>query len=93
MANGVKHVALHQLSIVKGYIDKKFETLLTTLVASDSGIHGLRYKDGKLQHQDADGVWQDVEITDSGGGTVGDGGTITEEDLATDEEVNDMFKV
>ncbi len=93
MPSVIKHVALHQLNIVKNYIDKKIEALLTTLVASDNGIHGLRYKNGKLQHQDADGVWRDVEIADSGGGTVGDGGVITDADYATDDEVKDMFPV
>ncbi len=91
MANGVKHVALHQLNIIKNYIDKKIETLLTTLIDSDAGIHGLRYKDGKLQHQNTDGTWADIVSANSGGSSDGTGSGLDLEDVATDEEVKAIF--
>lgn len=85
---------LSQLRIVREYIDNKVETLFGTLISSDTGMHGLRYVSGKLQYQDADGVWQDIEATSSGGSSGGDGdNVITDDDIATDEEVNDMFDI
>lgn len=92
MNEGDKHVAVRQLSIVKDYIDDKTETLLNALVESDSGVHGLRYKDGVLQHQNPDGTWSDIVSTSSGGSTgSGDSGGLDSEDVATDEEVKAIF--
>lgn len=92
--NIIKHVALHQLYFVKEYIDKKVESLLETLIESDSGIHGLRYKDGKLQRQDENGNWVDIIVSDSGsGGSTGNDGVLTDNDFASDKDVEDIFKI
>lgn len=90
MADGVKHVALSQLYIIKDYIDRKNETLLKALIDSDAGIHGLRYKDGKLQHQNEDGSWTDI-VSASSGGTMGGVSGLDFGDYATDEEVKEVF--
>lgn len=92
MASSTKHVALHQLNIIKDYIDKKDEALLNALIDSDAGIHGLRYKDGKLQHQNADDTWSDIVTASSGGSSgCGDSGGLDSENIATDEEVKKVF--
>lgn len=88
--DSVKYISLNQLYIIKEYIDNKFEDLLNALVESENGIHGLRYKDNKLQHQNPDGTWSDI-ITNSSGGTGSTGG-LTNENFATDEEVKNIFK-
>ncbi|MCM1168071.1 MAG: hypothetical protein NC401_18970 [Ruminococcus sp.] len=93
-STAVKCVTLNQLYIIKDYINKKAENLLNALVASDSGVHGLRYKDGKLQHENADGTWSDIATgdgSDISGGSAGGG--LTDSDFATDDEVRDIFKI
>ena len=88
--DSVKYISLNQLYIVKEYIDNKFKDLLNALVESENGIHGLRYQDNKLQHQNPDGTWSDI-ITNSSDSTGSTGG-LTNENFATDEEVKNIFK-
>lgn len=86
--SGRKHVALDQLHIVREYIDKRDGLS----VASAEGVHGLRYYNGKLQVMDVDGTWVDI-IGTSGAGTCDCPEDIKGAEVATDNEVADMFGV
>lgn len=85
---GRKHVALDQLHIIREYIDKRD----CISVASEEGVHGLRYYSGKLQVMNADGVWADI-IGSSGTGACDCSEDLKDAGVATGNEVADIFKV
>ncbi len=88
MSNDKKHISLKHLAIVKDYIDRKDMDIIDGFgsITSETGVMGLRVKNGKLQYKKDDGAWAD--IAEAGG--VGEEEP-SNTDFANQNDIDNLF--
>ncbi len=88
MSNGKKYIMLEHLRIIRDYIDRKDMDIVDGFgsITSETGVMGLRVKNGKLQYKKDDGAWADIAEA---------GGSGEEEppdtDFANKNDIDDLF--
>ncbi len=88
LSNDKKYISLKHLTIIKEYIDKKDMDIIDVFgsITSETGVMGLRVKNGKLQYKKDDGAWADIAEA---------GGSGEEEpsdaDFANQNDIDNLF--